>query len=252
MPRAQTRTLGYRLEVGERFAIALTATERVRALGVRLLDVDTSFELRCEVVALRDGVAEIAGRFERPRLRGRALGRLPDLVSLAGAELRVRKRLDGAVLAVDDPAGVGRLMGGLTAANALRWFAARFPSEPVSVGDGWTETDRWELRSDLTPVRARVPLRPLVDVRCDHRLVALDEHRAEVVTAVAFGGPAARWGPFTVAAAGDGTGRVEVDLDRGKLTSSVKSARLALTVRPGGGRVVVERTSQAGLVTDGR
>lgn len=221
----------YRLPRGERFTIEAATRERIDIAGREVMDVEASFVLVCVVTDVEsDGVVRIDGRFEDTKLAGNVrVGPLPDVESLAGTQIVVRKGVDGRVHEVSGAEGVEALFGGLTAANALRWFAAEFPSGEVATGDGWTVTDRWTLRADLTPIALDLPLRPEVGV--SYAYVLREGAQMELAISFAGGGRSPELG-LELDVSGSGTGHVAVDLEMGKLASSVKEADMRLVPRP--------------------
>lgn len=252
-PAIERTRIRYRLPLGERFTIEATTRERVSVDGGLLLELHASFALACEVVDARGDVVEILGHLERPRIGGRAPGGLlPDIRGLEGGTVRVVKGLDGRVHEALDAGGVEAIFGGLTAANALRWFSAAFPSEAVAPGEEWVSRDRWVLRTDRTPLRISLPLHPVVDVTYRYRLLRAREP-TEIGVAIGFsgGGHSDALG-VEVGVTGEGTGRVVVDGTSGKLTVSERRAAFTLqprATRPGALALPplhVERHSEAG------
>ena len=248
-------TIRYRLGDGERFTIEAATEERITVDGTVMMDVAVSFVLACEVVGNEDGIVHIAGRFEDAKIAGRApAGMLPDVGSLQGRTIAVRKGLDGRVHSVEHAEPLEAMFGGLTARNALTWFAAVFPAVAVEPGATWTDTDRWVLRSDQTPLGIDLPLRPAVDVSYGYNLLRLDAREADIDLCLAFGGrtSCSRVG-LELGADGGGEGRVVVDLARGKLRSSTKHSVLELrprAIRRGALALPplrVERRSEAGF-----
>lgn len=228
----------YHLPLGERFTIDAWTRERVWAGTEDLIDLEASFALACEVVGVRGDVVEILGRFERPDVQGRVPGGLvPDVRGLAGHEIRVLKGLDGRVYEVRGAAPVDEIFGGLTAENTLRWFGAAFPHEPVSPGDEWRARDRWELRTERTPLRVALPIVPVVDVDYRYRLDRTGwEERpngADVAVDIGFsgGGCSSALG-LELEVSGSGNGRVLVDGDSGKLETSTREATFTVVPRP--------------------
>lgn len=228
----------YRLPEGNRFTIGASTAERITIDSREIMDVDVSFSLACEVAEASGEQVVIDGRFHSPKISGRALsGLLPDVAGLSGCRIRVRKGLDGRVHDVLDAEPVERLFGGLTAANALNWFAAMFAPRSVGVGDRWESRDRWVLRADRTPLGVDLPLRPEVDVRYGYRLrrVRTGEGTAcaEIDVDVGLeGGAVSSDLGLELTADGAGRGEVVVDLDAGKLARSRKEAVLRLVPRP--------------------
>lgn len=235
---AEPLSIRYHLPLGERFTIDARTRERVWAGTEDLIDLEASFALACEVVGVRGDVVDILGRFERPSIEGRVPGGLlPDVERLAGHEIRVLKGLDGVVHEAHGAAPVDEIFGGLTAENALRWFGAAFPHEPVSPGDEWSGRDRWELRTERTPLRVALPIVPVVDVDYRYRLDragwAERPNGADVAVDIGFsgGGHSSALG-LELEASGSGSGRVLVDGDSGKLEASTREAAFILTPRP--------------------
>lgn len=238
VPFVSTRLIRYRLPEGDRFTIAATTAERITIGSREAVDVDVSFDLACEVTDVSGEIVLIDGEFRSPKITGRALGGLlPDVAGLAGRRIRVRKGLDGRVRDVLDAEPVERLFGGLTAANALNWFAAIFADEPVALGDGWAAYDRWVLRADRTPLAVNLPLRPQVEVRYGYRLRRVDAwegtERAEIDVDVQLrGGAVSSELGLELDVEGAGRGEVVVDLGAGKLARSRKEAVIRLVPRP--------------------
>jgi hypothetical protein len=215
----------YRLPPGDRFTIVAWTHERIELSGRCVMDVEASFALACEVVEASDGIATIRGRFENPKLTGQAITGVPDLGPLDGTIIVVRKGTDGRVHDVAGAGAVEAMFGGLTAANALMWFAVVFAPEPARE---WTITDRWMLRADRTPLALPLPLYPAVDVVYRHHLRSATS--VDVDVRFSGGGRSGELG-LDLAVSGSGVGEVELDRASGKLASSTKEATLDLVPR---------------------
>lgn len=230
------RLLRYRFAAGEAFTLAVTARERIDVDGHALVDVALSLELACLVRAVDDGVADIGAAMRGLSIDGSVPGdRIPATAELEGAELRIRKGVDGTFASAEGPAVIEAVGGGLELVNLLRWFAPSFAPVPVAIGDTWEATDRWTLRADRSPLGLRVPLEPVVDVRYGYRVDADHGGRVHLDATVGFsGGGRSSDAGLEVHIGGSGSGEVVVDTRREKLDRCRRQAVLDIVPRPVG------------------
>jgi len=224
----------YRLPAGERFTIEARTRERVVVGSDELLDLEVSFVLACEVVAVDGDVADISGRFGDAVVSGHVLGgRPPDLGPLDGLVIGVRKGVDGRVHKVDGGEAFEALLGGLTVANGLRWFGAVFPAGEVALGTQWAESDRWVLRAAATPIGVDLPVEPVVNLTYRYRLEGVSDGAVEIgVEVEAHGATVSDALGLELTVSGHGTGSIIVDAHAGKLTRSRREARFDVVARP--------------------